>query len=75
MSSFIRIDDYENYDIPNNGFTGLNQHSNKRVSDKVSTWKDITSNAPLTTFHTSPSTKPFNKPSSFSSPTIKKLLF
>ncbi|POG65686.1 hypothetical protein GLOIN_2v1781434 [Rhizophagus irregularis DAOM 181602=DAOM 197198] len=68
MSSFLRIDDYESYEKPNNDFTNLNQHSNKRVLDKISTRKDIISHAPSTPSYTSHSKKPFNKPSSSSSP-------
>ncbi|CAG8452375.1 8070_t:CDS:2 [Rhizophagus irregularis] len=59
MSSFLRIDDYESYEKPNNDFTNLNQHSNKRVLDKISTRKDIISHAPSTPSYTSHIPSPF----------------
>ncbi|PKB98698.1 hypothetical protein RhiirA5_430949 [Rhizophagus irregularis] len=71
MSSFIRIDDYESYEKLNNGFTTLNQHSNKRVPDKVSAPKDIISHVPSTPFCTSPSKTPSTHISSSRSPVGK----
>uniref|UniRef100_U9U5V2 Uncharacterized protein n=1 Tax=Rhizophagus irregularis (strain DAOM 181602 / DAOM 197198 / MUCL 43194) TaxID=747089 RepID=U9U5V2_RHIID len=70
MSSFIRIDDYESYEKPNNGFTSLNQHSNKRVPDKVSAPNDIISHVPSTPFCTSTSKIPSTHISSSHSPDI-----
>ncbi|POG62847.1 hypothetical protein GLOIN_2v1784798 [Rhizophagus irregularis DAOM 181602=DAOM 197198] len=68
MSSFIRIDDYESYEKLNNGFTTLNQHSNKRVPDKVSAPNDIISHVPSTPFCTSTSKIPSTHISSSHSP-------
>ncbi|GBC52622.2 hypothetical protein GLOIN_2v1784798 [Rhizophagus irregularis DAOM 181602=DAOM 197198] len=71
MSSFIRIDDYESYEKLNNGFTTLNQHSNKRVPDKVSAPNDIISHVPSTPFCTSTSKIPSTHISSSHSPVGK----